>query len=226
MIGRPAPGRSADPTCLGRNPHVPVNPHRFGDLTGEGCIRQPHRHHHRVLRLLHLRHRRRAGLPETVLPRGHPARVLASFATFGVGFLARPLGGIVFGHFGDRSAARRCWSSRCWRWAWRPLMGLLPSYAPIGILAPILLMLLRFVQGFAVGGEWGGAMLMAVEHAPPVSAASTARSPQMGSPPGGAGHAASPRRAARRRGVPVLGLAAAVPAQRHPDRRRPGHPAR
>ena len=72
LIRRPAPGRSADPTCLGE-PHVPVNPHRVGDLADEGGLGQPHRHDRRVLRLLHLRHRRRAGLPQAVLPEHQPA---------------------------------------------------------------------------------------------------------------------------------------------------------
>ena len=131
---------------------------------------QLHRHDHRVVRLLPLRHRGRAGLQQALLPRRStrsPARWLA-FGTYAVGFVARPIGGIVFGHFGDkigrkadadpdaadhgdrhlpdRPAAhlrrhRRGWPRSCWS-------------------------ILRFVQGFGVGGEWGGAVLLAVEHAP------------------------------------------------------------
>lgn len=94
--------------------------------------------------------------------------VLASFATFAVGFLARPFGGLFFGHFGDR-------------WGRKPmlvatlllvgastfLIGLLPTYAQVGIWAPILLLLLRLLQGFGAGAEYGGAVVMAVEFAPP-----------------------------------------------------------
>ncbi len=93
--------------------------------------------------------------------------VLLSFATFGVGFLARPLGGIVFGHFGDRVGRKKMLViSLVGMGAATTAMGLLPTYAQIGVLAPILLTALRLIQGFAVGGEWGGATLMAVEHAP------------------------------------------------------------
>jgi len=93
---------------------------------------------------------------------------LASFATFAVGFLARPFGGLFFGHFGDR-------------WGRKPmlvatlllvggstfLIGLLPTYAQVGVWAPILLLLLRLMQGFGAGAEYGGAVVMAVEFAPP-----------------------------------------------------------
>nr|AIU93937.1 hypothetical protein LRS1606.503 [Rhodococcus sp. NS1] len=93
--------------------------------------------------------------------------ILLSFATFGVGFLARPLGGIVFGHFGDRVGRKKMLIySLVGMGVATMLMGLMPTYAQIGMAAPILLTLLRLCQGFAVGGEWGGATLMAVEHAP------------------------------------------------------------
>lgn len=91
---------------------------------------------------------------------------LLSFATLGVGFLARPLGGVVFGHFGDRVGRKKMLVITLLGMGIATiLMGLLPGYATIGIAAPILLTLLRLVQGFMVGGEWGGATLMAVEHA-------------------------------------------------------------
>lgn len=92
---------------------------------------------------------------------------LAAFATFGVGFLCRPLGGLFFGHFGDRIGRKRMlvWTVTVMGVA-SALIGLLPTYASIGWWAPLLLTLLRAVQGFAVGGEWGGASLMAVENAP------------------------------------------------------------
>jgi len=92
---------------------------------------------------------------------------LAAFATFGVGFLFRPLGGIVFGHFGDRIGRKKMLALTVILMGLSTtLIGLLPSFASIGWWAPILLVTLRAIQGFAVGGEWGGAALMAVESAP------------------------------------------------------------
>jgi MFS family permease len=97
---------------------------------------------------------------------------LLAFATFGAGFLARPLGGVVIGHFGDRVGRRAMLvltltaTGVC-----TALIGLLPGYSSIGIAAPLLLVLLRVLQGFFLGGEQGGATLMAVEHAPPGRAA-------------------------------------------------------
>ncbi|GAA4929028.1 metabolite-proton symporter [Nonomuraea thailandensis] len=93
--------------------------------------------------------------------------LMASFATYAVGFFARPLGGIVFGHFGDRVGRKSALVvTLLMMGAATFVVGLLPTYDSIGALAPVLLVLLRFVQGLAVGGEWGGAALMAVEHAP------------------------------------------------------------
>ncbi|MFC9841454.1 MFS transporter [Rhodococcus sp. NPDC127530] len=111
--------------------------------------------------------------------------ILLSFATFGVGFLARPLGGIVFGHFGDRVGRKQMLViSLVGMGVATMLMGLLPTYAQIGVAAPILLTLLRLVQGFAVGGEWGGATLMAVEHAPQAKKGFFGSFSQMGAPAG------------------------------------------
>lgn len=92
---------------------------------------------------------------------------LAAFATFGVGFVFRPLGGLFFGHFGDRLGRKRMlvWTVLVMGVA-TALIGVLPTYDTVGWWAPLLLVLLRAVQGFAVGGEWGGASLMAVENAP------------------------------------------------------------
>ncbi|MFG3257033.1 MFS transporter [Streptomyces sp. NPDC048172] len=93
--------------------------------------------------------------------------IAAAFATYAVGFFARPLGGIVFGHIGDRFGRRSALViTLTMMGAATFLVGLLPTYASVGVAAPVLLVLLRFVQGIAVGGEWGGAVLMAVEHAP------------------------------------------------------------
>jgi metabolite-proton symporter len=92
---------------------------------------------------------------------------LAAFATFAVGFVARPLGGVVMGHYGDRIGRKSMlvWSLMLMGAATFAI-GLLPTYARIGAWAPLLLVLLRFTQGFALGGEWAGAVLMSVEHAP------------------------------------------------------------
>ena len=92
---------------------------------------------------------------------------LAAFATFGVGFLFRPLGGVIFGHFGDRLGRKRMLMLTVWMMGIATaLIGVLPSFASIGWWAPVLLVTLRAIQGFAVGGEWGGAALLSVESAP------------------------------------------------------------
>ncbi|WFF38586.1 shikimate transporter [Moraxella nasibovis] len=92
---------------------------------------------------------------------------LAAFATFGVGFLFRPLGGLVFGHFGDKLGRKKMLFLTVFLMGGATvLIGLLPNFEQIGWLAPVLLVILRAIQGFAVGGEWGGATLMAVENAP------------------------------------------------------------
>lgn len=94
------------------------------------------------------------------------AGTLAAFATFWVGFLARPLGGIVFGHVGDRIGRKNVLViTLILMGSASTLIGLLPTYASIGYAAPLLLVLLRALQGIAVGGEWGGAVLMATENA-------------------------------------------------------------
>ncbi len=113
------------------------------------------------------------------------AGTLAAFATFGVGFFARPVGGIIFGHFGDKIGRKAMLVlSLTMMGVATVLIGLLPSYATIGIAAPILLVVLRFVQGLGVGGEWGGAVLMAVEHSPPERRGFYGSWPQMGVPAG------------------------------------------
>ncbi len=124
--------------------------------------------------------------PKLFFPNASPASgVLLSFATFGVGFFARPLGGMVFGHFGDRLGRKRMLVYSLLGMGFSTiLIGLLPTYAHIGVAAPILLTLLRLVQGFAVGGEWGGATLMAVEHASPERKGFYGAFPQMGAPAG------------------------------------------
>jgi metabolite-proton symporter len=92
---------------------------------------------------------------------------LAAFATLGVGFLARPVGGVVWGHFGDRVGRKAMLVASLLLMGGATVgVGLLPTYHQIGVLAPVLLVLLRLLQGVSAGGEWGGAALMAVEHAP------------------------------------------------------------
>ncbi|WP_309069805.1 MFS transporter, partial [Microbacterium sp.] len=94
------------------------------------------------------------------------AALLASFATFWVGFLMRPVGGMVFGHFGDRLGRKNVLViTLVVMGTATSLIGLLPTYAQIGLFAPLLLVILRGVQGFAVGGEWGGAVLLSTENA-------------------------------------------------------------
>ncbi len=90
---------------------------------------------------------------------------MAAYGSFAIGFFARPLGGIVFGHFGDRIGRKAMLVTTLMMMGVATcLIGILPTYETIGIAAPIMLILLRLVQGFGVGGEWGGAVLMAVEH--------------------------------------------------------------
>jgi metabolite-proton symporter len=93
---------------------------------------------------------------------------IAAFATFSVGFIARPIGGIIFGHYGDRIGRKKMlYITLLIMGLATALIGLLPTYNSIGLWAPVLLVVLRLAQGFGLGGEWGGAVLMAVEHAPP-----------------------------------------------------------
>jgi MFS transporter, MHS family, shikimate and dehydroshikimate transport protein len=110
---------------------------------------------------------------------------LASLATYSVGFVARPIGGIVIGHFGDRVGRKSMLVLTLMLMGVATfLIGFLPTYAMVGPLAPVLLVLLRSVQGFGVGGEWGGAVLMAVEHAPKGKRGFYGSWPQIGVPAG------------------------------------------
>ncbi|HEX6409230.1 MAG TPA: MFS transporter [Sphingomicrobium sp.] len=110
---------------------------------------------------------------------------LLAFATYALGFVARPVGGIVFGHFGDRIGRKRLLMlSLILMGVATVLIGLLPTYAQIGIWAPLALIALRLVQGFAVGGEWGGAVLMAAEHGDAARRGFWASWPQAGVPAG------------------------------------------
>ena len=101
-------------------------------------------------------------------PSGNPtAGTLAAYATFAAGFVARPVGGFIFGHFGDRVGRKTMLVLTLLIMGLATFaIGLLPTYAQVGIWAPIILLTLRVLQGIGLGGEWGGAVLMAVEHAP------------------------------------------------------------
>jgi metabolite-proton symporter len=111
--------------------------------------------------------------------------ILAAFVTYAVGFVARPLGGIVFGHFGDKYGRKQLLQfSLLLVGVATFLMGCLPTYGQIGSWAPTLLVVLRFLQGFAVGGEWGGAVLLVAEHSPDRSRGFWASWPQAGVPVG------------------------------------------
>ncbi|MGO3742771.1 MFS transporter [Kerstersia sp.] len=110
---------------------------------------------------------------------------LAAFGTYAVGFIARPLGGIVFGHFGDRVGRKSMLMiSLMLMGVPTVLIGLTPSYELIGYWGAVILIVLRFCQGLAVGGEWGGAVLMAVEHAPSKKKGFFGSLPQVGVAPG------------------------------------------
>jgi metabolite-proton symporter len=113
------------------------------------------------------------------------AQLLSAYATFALAFLARPLGASVFGHFGDRIGRKSTLvASLLLMGSSTMAIGLLPTYALVGWIAPALLCLLRFGQGFGLGGEWGGAALLAVENAPPGWRARFGMAPQLGAPVG------------------------------------------
>ncbi|WP_176741413.1 MFS transporter [Streptomyces sp. LUP30] len=110
-----------------------------------------------------------------------PAATLAAFATFGVGFVARPLGAVLFGHLGDRRGRRPVLVvSLLLTGASTVAVGCVPTYDTIGTAAPVLLLVLRFLQGLGLGGEWGGAVLLTAEHAPAERRALWSSFPQVG----------------------------------------------
>jgi MFS family permease len=115
-------------------------------------------------------------------PAGDPVvSLLLAYATFAVGFLTRPIGGAFFGHFGDRIGRKPLLVlTLTMMGAATFLIGLVPTYAAIGVAAPIMMVVLRLIQGFAMGGEWGGAVLMAFEYAPPGRRGFYASFPQIG----------------------------------------------
>jgi len=124
--------------------------------------------------------------PRLFFPASDPASaVLASLATFGIAFLARPVGSALFGHFGDRIGRKATLVAALLTMGVSTVViGALPGYDTIGVAAPILLALCRFGQGLGLGGEWGGAVLLAVENAPPGRRAWYGMFPQLGAPIG------------------------------------------
>ncbi len=118
-------------------------------------------------------------------PLGPFAATLSAFVTIGIGFVVRPLGAIVFGHLGDRIGRRSTLLvTIAIMGVATGLIGLLPTYATAGWIGAVLLVVLRLVQGFSLGGEWGGAILLASEHSPAKRRAFAAAMPQLGSPIG------------------------------------------
>jgi MFS transporter, MHS family, shikimate and dehydroshikimate transport protein len=110
---------------------------------------------------------------------------LLAFGTYALGFIARPLGGLVFGHYGDKIGRKTMlYLTLLIMGVATAVIGLLPTYETAGIWAPILLIACRLIQGFGLGGEWGGAVLMAVEHAPEDKKGFCGSWPQLGAPLG------------------------------------------
>src|SRR5665213_1165862 len=124
--------------------------------------------------------------PHLFFPASDPGTAtLESLATFGIAFLARPIGSALFGHFGDRIGRKRTLVLALSTMGLSTFaIGILPSYRLIGLAAPLLLALCRFGQGIGLGGEWGGAVLLAVENAPPNKRALYGMFPQLGAPLG------------------------------------------
>lgn len=124
--------------------------------------------------------------PKLFFPASDPAAaVLQSLATFAIAFFARPIGSAIFGHFGDRIGRKATLVAALLTMGLSTvIIGLLPTYASIGTFAPLLLALCRFGQGLGLGGEWGGAVLLATENAPPGKRAWYGMFPQLGAPIG------------------------------------------
>jgi len=124
--------------------------------------------------------------PRLFFPSSDPATAtLASFATFAIAFVARPIGSVLFGHFGDRVGRKTTLVAALLTMGVSTVtIGLVPTYASIGFAAPLLLALCRFGQGLGLGGEWGGAVLLATENAPPGKRAWYGMFPQLGAPLG------------------------------------------
>ena len=163
--------------------------------------------------------------PQLFFPAGDPTTsTLQSLATFALAFFARPVGSALFGHFGDRIGRKATLVAALLTMGLSTVaIGLLPTYAAIGVAAPALLALCRFGQGLGLGGEWGGAVLLATENAPRGKESWYGMFPQLGAPLGficSTGIFIVPDRGAQRRRLPRLGLAHPVPRERRARRRR------
>src|SRR4249919_3536778 len=124
--------------------------------------------------------------PRLFFPASDPAAAtLQSLATFAIAFFARPIGSALFGHFGDRIGRKTTLVAALLTMGISTVaIGLLPTYAGVGVVAPLLLAICRFGQGLGLGGEWGGAVLLAIENAPPGRRAWYGMFPQLGAPIG------------------------------------------
>src|SRR5580698_3659403 len=124
--------------------------------------------------------------PRLFFPASDPASsTLASLATFAIAFIARPIGSALFGHFGDRIGRKTTLVAALLTMGISTVsIGLLPTYRTIGVVAPLLLAICRFGHGLGLGGEWGGAVLLAIENAPPGKRARYGMFPQLGAPIG------------------------------------------
>ena len=124
--------------------------------------------------------------PKLFFPASDPASAtLASLATFAIAFMARPVGSALFGHFGDRVGRKTTLVAALLTMGISTVaIGVLPTYDSIGVAAPLLLAICRFGQGLGLGGEWGGAVLLAIENAPPGKRAWYGMFPQLGAPIG------------------------------------------
>ena len=154
---------------------------------------------------------------------------LQSLATFALAFFARPVGSAVFGHFGDRIGRKATLVAALLTMGLSTIaIGLLPTYAAIGVAAPALLALCRFGQGFGLGGEWGGAVLLATENAPPGKRAWYGMFPQLGAPLGfilSTGIFVALTEKLERCAISRLGLARAVSREHRARDRGPVRPA-
>ena len=161
-------------------------------------------------------------------PAGDQIALLLSFASVGVSFLFRPLGAFLAGHLGDLIGRKSMLVvTLILMGGATTAIGLLPTYDSAGLLAPICLLILRILQGLSAGGEWGGAVLMAVEHAPEGRRGRFGAFPQLGLPLGllaASGHVRPDGRDRPGRGVRRVGLAGAVPDQCGADRGRDRRP--
>jgi MFS family permease len=178
-----SPGRAGDHGGGDRGKGGLAGPTR---RDGQDPAREPRRHDDRVLRLYIFGTAAALVFGPMFFPKSAPeTQTLNAYLTFGLAFLARPVGSFLFGHFGDRIGRKSTLVATMITMGMATtLIGALPSYATAGVLAPILLAALRFLQGVGLGGEWGGAALIAVENAPKGRRAWFGMFPQLGPPIG------------------------------------------